>query len=66
MKHTSIYLDEELLQAAAEALGTSGATVTVRAALERAVRQVKLEALAGWEPELEPAELDELRATRRR
>lgn len=66
MKHTSLYLDEELLSAAAEVLGTSGSTVTVRAALEHVVRQAKLDALAAWEPELEPDDLDELRLPRAR
>lgn len=63
MKHTSLYLDEALLESAAEVLGTSGTTVTVRAALERVVRQSKLDALTQWEPELGPDELDRLRAT---
>jgi Arc/MetJ family transcription regulator len=60
-KHTSLYLDDELLRAAGEVLGTSGPTGTVRAALEDVVRRARLESLAAWEIELTPADLAELR-----
>ena len=60
-KHTSLYIDEALLQAAEQALGTSGPTGTVRAALEEVVRRAQLRSLAAWDLELAPAELDALR-----
>ncbi len=63
-KHTSIYLDEELLRRAGEILGTSGPSGTVRAALEDVVRRARLKNLAGWEVELTNAQLDELRRPR--
>ncbi len=63
-KHTSMYLDEELVQQAGEILGTSGPTGTVRAALEDVVRRARLQNLAGWEVELNDTHLDELRRPR--
>lgn len=63
-KHTSMYLDEELVQQAGEILGTSGPTGTVRAALEEVVRRARLQNLAGWEVELNDTQLDELRQPR--
>lgn len=60
-KHTSIYLDGELLLEAGAALGTSGPTRTVRAALDDVVRRARLKRLAEWDVELTPEELDELR-----
>jgi Arc/MetJ family transcription regulator len=61
LRHTSLYLDDELLREASEALGTTGPTATVRAALEEAVRRTRLKSLAAWKPELTPEELEHLR-----
>jgi hypothetical protein len=44
-KHTSLYLDEELLREAEAILGTSGPTGTVRAVLEDVVRRARLKSL---------------------
>ena len=63
-KHTSLYLDEELLREAEEILGTAGPTGTVRAALEDIVRRARLKNLTTWEVELSPADLDTLRGPR--
>ena len=63
-KHTSLYLDEDLLQEAETVLGTSGPTGTVRAALENVVRRARLKNLTTWEVGLTPAELDALRGPR--
>ena len=60
-KHTSLYLDEDLLREAEEILGTAGPTGTVRAALENVVHRARLKSLTTWEVELTPAGLDELR-----
>jgi len=60
-KHTSLYLEEELLRDAGEILGTSGPTGTVKAALEDVVRRARLKSLASWEIGLTPADLEELR-----
>jgi Arc/MetJ family transcription regulator len=48
-KRTSLILDPELLQQAADVLGAKSATETVRTALQRVVRQAALESLAQWE-----------------
>jgi len=61
MKHTSLYLDEDLLRDAEGVLGTSGPTGTVRAALEDVVRRARLKSLAAWDVGVTPEELDELR-----
>jgi Arc/MetJ family transcription regulator len=63
-KHTSLYLDEDLLHEAGEILGTSGPTGTVRAALENVVRQARLKNLTTWEIEVTPAGLDASRDRR--
>jgi hypothetical protein len=60
-KHTSLYLEEELLRDAGEILGTSGPTGTVKAALEDVVRRARLKSLTSWEIGLTPADLEELR-----
>jgi hypothetical protein len=60
-KHTSLYLDQDLLDEARSILGTAGPTGTVRAALEDVVRRARLKNLARWDVELTPASLDELR-----
>ena len=58
-------LDSDLIGQAALALGTAGATATVREALNRAVRDARLEDLAAWElPEDFPEQLADLRAPR--
>ena len=64
MKHTSPYLEEELLAEAEQALGTKGPTPTVRAALEDVVRRRRLASLAAWDVGLEPEDLAELRRPR--
>ena len=46
VKRTSMLLDTKLVSAAASELGTDGASATVRAALEQAVRQAKLRRLS--------------------
>ncbi len=64
-KRTSMLLDPELVAEAARALDTEGTTATVRAALEKAVRDARLRALAEWElPEDAPALLEEMRRPR--
>jgi hypothetical protein len=60
-KHTSLYLEEELLRDAGEILGTSRPTGTVKAALEDVVRRARLKSLTSWEIGLTPADLEELR-----
>jgi Arc/MetJ family transcription regulator len=60
-KHTSLYLDEELLAEAEAALGTAGPTGTVRAALADVVRRARLKELAAWDVELTDTALDEMR-----
>lgn len=62
MKHTSLYLDQQLLADAAAALGTRGTTDTVRSALEEVVRRRRLNALASWDIAAEPERADALRA----
>ncbi len=63
-KHTSLYIEEELLREAEDVLGTSGPTGTVRAALEDVVHRARLQGLTRWEIDLTPANLDELRRPR--
>lgn len=63
-KHTSLYLEEELLREAEAVLGTRGPTGTVKAALEDVVRRARLKNLTSWELELTPADLEELRRPR--
>jgi Arc/MetJ family transcription regulator len=48
-KRTSLIVDTALMEEAAAMLGTKGPTATVRAALERAVRQERLDRLAQLE-----------------
>jgi hypothetical protein len=64
VKHTSLYLEVELLAEAGEILGTTGPTGTVRAALEDVVRRARLQSLTEWEIELQPEELEKLRRPR--
>ena len=63
-KHTSLYLDEDLLREAEGVLGTAGPTGTVRAALEDVVRRARLKSLTAWEVELTPEDLDAQRGRR--
>lgn len=63
-KHTSLYLDEDLLHEAEVVLGTAGPTGTVRAALEDVVRRARLKNLTEWDVELTADELDALRGPR--
>jgi hypothetical protein len=63
-KHTSLYLDEELLREAESVLGTRGPTGTVKAALEDVVRRARLKNLTTWEVELTPDGLEDLRRPR--
>jgi hypothetical protein len=65
VKHTSLYLDEDLLAEAEKTLGTEGPTATVRAALADVVRREKLRQLAQWDlGDLTPERLAGLRAPR--
>jgi Arc/MetJ family transcription regulator len=64
MKHTSLYLDEDLLAEASRILGTDGPTSTVRTALESVIRTRRLESLASWEIELTPDDLAAIRRPR--
>jgi Arc/MetJ family transcription regulator len=48
-KRTSLIVDPALMKEAATVLGTRGPTATVRAALERTVRQERLDRLARLE-----------------
>jgi len=63
-KHTSLYLDADLLRQAETILGTSGPTGTVQAALEDLVRRARLKNLTTWEVELSPGDLDAMRGRR--
>ncbi len=63
-KHTSLYVDERLLQEAETILGTSGPTGTVKAALEDVVRRARLKNLTRWDVELTEQDLDQLRGPR--
>ena len=65
MKRTTINLDLDLLDEAAEALGTSRMTDTVHAAMGEAVRRRKLEALTEMKlPDLTLELLEEMRRPR--
>lgn len=48
-KRTSLIIEPHLLDEAADVLGTKGTTATVREALERAIRQERLNRLAQLE-----------------
>ena len=62
VKRTSMLIDPDLVADAARELGTEGTTATVRAALERTVRQAKLQRLAEWEfPDEAVGQLAEMR-----
>ena len=63
-KHTTIDLDTDLVQAAAEALGTTRTTDTVHAALSEVVRRRQRMAITDFRPALDLADLDAMRAHR--
>jgi hypothetical protein len=48
-KRTSVILQPDLLDEAAEILGTRGPTATVRKSLEEVVRREKLKRVSEWE-----------------
>jgi len=48
-KRTSVILEPDLLNEAAEILGTRGPTATVRKSLEEVVRREKLKRVSQWE-----------------
>ena len=62
-KHTSLYLDEALLEEAEAVLGTSGPTGTIKAALEDVVRREHLKRLTNWEIALTVEQLKALRGS---
>ncbi len=65
IQRTSINLDRDLLEAAANALGTTRVTDTVHAAMSEAVRRRKLEALTELEfPDTDLEQLERLRQPR--
>jgi Arc/MetJ family transcription regulator len=65
MKRTTINLDADLLEEAADALGTSRMTDTVHGAMSDVVRRQKLEALTRLEfPDMDLEKLKELRRPR--
>jgi Arc/MetJ family transcription regulator len=64
MRRTSLDLDDALVDQAARILGTAGPSAAVRAALEEVVRRPQREGLAAWVPNLDPGDLESLRAPR--
>ena len=65
-KRTTLLLDTELVAKAAEVLGTSKPTDTVRASLGQTVRQARLQNLVSWElPDTAYEELKQQREHRR-
>ena len=63
-KHTTIDLDTELVEAAAQALGTTRTTDTVHAALNEVVRRRQRMSITDFRPALDLADLDAMRAHR--
>lgn len=63
-KHTTIDLDPELVQEAAEALGTKRTTDTIHAALSEVVRHRQRLAVLEFRPALDLADLDAMRSHR--
>jgi Arc/MetJ family transcription regulator len=63
-KHTTLDLDLDVVDEAAEALGTRGTGETVRAALEEVIRHRRREKLLGLTTDLGLDELERARATR--
>lgn len=63
-KHTTIDLDADLVQLAAEVLGTSRTTDTIHAALADVVRRRRRMAILDLRPSLDLTDLDAMRAHR--
>ena len=63
-RHTTLAIDDELIQQAAAALGTQGVGPTVRAALEEVVRRRRRMRLLDLTTDLTLEGLRELRSTR--
>ncbi len=61
IRRTSINLDMALVDEAREALGTTGTTETIHAALREVVRQTRLRHLLDRDFDLGPEELEEMR-----
>jgi Arc/MetJ family transcription regulator len=64
MARTTVNVDETLLAAASEALGTTGVTETVNAALAETVRRARLADFSVAEFDITDEELAEARADR--
>jgi len=65
LKRTSFLVETELLEEAADVLGTKGPTETIRESLEETVRRARRRALAEWElPVAFPDEVERLRLPR--
>lgn len=63
-KRTTVILDTDLMRDAGVVLGTTKATDTIRAALERAVYEKHVRDLVAWElPDSAADDLDALRRT---
>ncbi len=64
-KHTTLNIDTDLLQAAARALGTAGATETIHRAVREAVELRRRQWLLEYDfPGLTPESLEEMRRDR--
>lgn len=63
-KHTTIDLDTELVQQAADALGTTRTTDTIHEALRDVVRRRQRLAILDFRPALDLADLDAMRSHR--
>jgi Uncharacterized protein conserved in bacteria (DUF2191). len=63
-KHTTIDLDAELVQQAAQVLGTTRTTDTIHAALADVVRRRRRMAILDLRPNLDLADLDAMRSHR--
>jgi len=64
-KHTTLNVDTDLLAAAEQALGTSGATETIHRALQEAVDLRRRQCLLEYDfPELTPESLEAMRSDR--
>ena len=63
-KHTTIDLDTNLVEAAAEALGTNRTTDTIHAALNEVVRRRQRMSITDFRPALDLTDLDAMRSHR--
>lgn len=63
-KHTTVDLDTDLVQEAAEALGTTRTTDTIHAALSDVVRRRQRMTIVDFQPAIDLADLDAMRAHR--